>query len=63
MRFYFAPGLIEYEWFLNRSIWSIDETLTGTDIPHQKRFESKGNEGMLNTSQNYRPGASTSDTV
>ena len=21
---------IEYEWFLNRSIWHIDETLTGT---------------------------------
>ena len=44
----------------NRSIWSIDEILLGTDNISPSGPGSNGNEGVLHTSQSLRTEASTS---
>ena len=41
---------IEYEWFLDRSIWLIDGILTGTTTPVQSGTERNNYEEMLHTS-------------
>ena len=38
---------VNYEWFLNRSIWPIDGTLTGITTLGQSGPGSNGNEGVL----------------
>ena len=46
-----ASGIpIEYKSFLNRSIWPINETLTGTSTPSHRGPENDGNAGVLHTS-------------
>ena len=49
--------------FLNRSIWYIDETLTGTTTQGRNETGSNGNEGVPHTPPISRTGASPSDTV
>ena len=61
--FFFAHSPIKYDKFLNRSIWPIDNTQTGTTNSGQKRCGSNGNEGVLHTPQICRTGASPSNTV
>ena len=41
---FFAHGLIEYELFLNRSFWPIDENLIDAHFPEQSGPGSNGNE-------------------
>ena len=38
---------IEYEYFINKSFWSIDMTLTGTIAPDQSGPESNASEGTV----------------
>ena len=40
---------IEYEYVLDRHIWLLDETLTGTTIPDQSGSGSTDNEEVLHT--------------
>ena len=54
---------IEYELFLNRSIWYTDETLTGTNTPCQSGPGSNGNEGILYTLLISTTGVLPLDTV
>ena len=42
---------IEYKSFFNKSIWPIDETLTGTTTPGQGGPGSNGNKEVLHTPQ------------
>ena len=44
--FFFAHGFPEYESFLNKSIWSINVTLTGT-TSDQSGPGNNDNEGIL----------------
>ena len=55
--------LIKYKLFLNRSIWPIDKTLTGTTTVGESGTRSNGNEGVLHTAEISRPGASPADAV
>ena len=41
---FFFSTPIKYEWFLNRSIWPIDGTLTGSITSSQNKSRSNGNE-------------------
>ena len=50
---YFEHSPMEYEWFLDRSIWPIDGTLTSTTTLGQREPESKSDEGVLHTFQNW----------
>ena len=54
---------IKYKSFLNRSIWPIYETLTGTTTSGQSGPGSNGNEGVFHTTQISRTGVSPSDVV
>ena len=48
-----AYGPIEDEWFLNRSIWPIDRTLTDSTTLDQSGFGSNGNQGVFWTLQSW----------
>ena len=48
---------------LNRYIWPIDRTLSGTAIFAQREPESNGNKGLLHTLHRFRTGASPSNAV
>ena len=39
-------SFIKYKWFLNRSTWPIDGSLTGTTTPSQSEAGSSDNEGF-----------------
>ena len=47
---------------LNRSIWPIDGSLTGTTTPGQNEPRSNGNEVVFHIPQSSRTGASPPDT-
>ena len=47
--FFFSDGPIEYKYILNRFIWPIDRTLTGTTTPEQRGPWSNGSKGVLHT--------------
>ena len=47
--------------WLNRSIWPIDGSLTGTTTPDRSGLGSNGNKGVLYISQSSRTEASFSD--
>ena len=51
------------EWFLNRSFWSIDGTVTGTTTSGQRGPGSNSNEGVLHTPQIFWTGVSPLDVV
>ena len=51
LKSFFAHGPIEYELFLNRSIWLIDGNQKGTTTSDQSGPEGNGNEVVLNTPQ------------
>ena len=56
--FFFTHGPVEYNYFFqNRSIWTRDETLTGTITKSQTGPGINGNEEILYTSQISRTGA------
>ena len=54
---------IEYESFVNRSIWPTDDILTVDTIAGKSWPRSKGNERALNDTQISWTGASTADIV
>ena len=54
---------IKYEWFLNRSIWSLNGTLSDMTPLGQSGPGSNGNEGIFHTPQISRTGASAPDAV
>ena len=54
---------IKYEWFLNISIWPINEILTSTTTPDQSGPGSNGNKRVLHTPQSPKTGASPSDAI
>ena len=58
-----SSNLIEYKKFLNRSLWPIDENLTGTTSLNQSGPGNNGNEGVLLTPQISKSAASSSDAV
>ena len=60
---FFEHHSIEYKWFLKRSIWSKDRTLTGTTTMCQSGSASNGNKGVLLTSQISRTGSLQLDAV
>ena len=49
---------IEYEYFLNRSIWPVDGTLKGSTNPGEGEPTSKSNEGVLHIPRISITGAS-----
>ena len=51
---------IKYEWFLYRSTWFINGTLTSITSLAQSRFENNSNENVLNIFQISRTEASPS---
>ena len=55
-----AHGPIKYEWFLSRSICSIDRNLRDTTNPGKKKHGSNGKRGVLHALQNW---TSPSDPV
>ena len=59
---FFAHGPIEYDWFLNRTIWPVDEIQTGTTTA-QGGPRINSNEGVLHTPKISRNKASRSDAV
>ena len=61
--FFFAHGPIGYESFLDRFIWSIDETLKGTTTPGQSGHGSNCKEEVPDIPQISRNAASLSDAV
>ena len=54
--FFFAYSPIEYKYFLNRSIWPLDNTQTGINTPGQSGPWSNGDEWVLHTPQISRTG-------
>ena len=54
---------IKYEELLNRAIWPLHCTLTGTANPGQSRIGFSSNEGLLDTPQISRNEASPSNAV
>ena len=52
--FFFALGHIGNKWFINKSIWPIDGTLTGTTTPGQSGTGSNGNKRVLHSPQSSR---------
>ena len=50
--FFFAHGLIKYEWFLSRSIWPLNRTLKGITTLGQSGPES--NKGVHHTTQSFK---------
>ena len=54
---------MEYELFLNRSIWPIIGTWIGITTPGLSEFGSNGNEEVLHTSKISRKWASLSNSV
>ena len=61
--FFFSYNPIKYKWFLNRCIWPINGTLTGTTIPGNSGPKSNNNEEVLSISQISKTRASPSDAV
>ena len=57
----FSHGLIEYEYFLNWSIWPIDGNLTDTTNLGQTGSESNGNEKELQTPQISKSGSESNN--
>ena len=51
---------IKYEQFLNKSIWTLNEVITGTTTPGQGEPGSNGNENVLYTPQISRTDVSPS---
>ena len=49
--------------FLSKSIWSTDETLTGTTIPSRNGRGSNGNEQLLHTPPKSGTGALSLGTI
>ena len=61
--FFFAHVQSNKKYFLSRSIWSIDGTLTGIAIPGQSGHGSDSHEKLLHTTQTSKTGILASDTV
>ena len=60
---FFAYSPIEYESFLNKSIWLIHGTLTGTKTFVQNGRGSNDNESLLNIPHIFRNRASSSNVI
>ena len=61
LKVFLIHGIIEYDNFKNRFIWSIDGILKGTTPPVKKGSRSNDNSGVLHTPQISSAGNSPSD--